>query len=310
MARYLLDARAILLSGTIAVTIATLVATQANGLTLVDETLIIDAPFVLPVVSGPPTTLEPILATNSTILVEGAGQIQSVTGLRSDVELHGTSLFDIDTPGNHLGVIDVFDDSRLVLGPTGSLTSVPGSLISFHNDSILDVFGGGTGEHGVLLGGTSTGHLSGGLIGSGGDGSLQTIENASFLMTGGLLVLPFQAVFGGTSVEISAGNVSSWLVFDAGQAVVSGGTFPGCAFNCGAQGGRWTINGAQVFVHGSNLALELGRLTGILDDGNPIDVLVEGNLANLTLVPEPSTGLLLALGLFAQARYCRKGSTS
>jgi hypothetical protein len=91
--------------------------------------------------------------------------------------------------------------------------------------------------------------------------------------------------------------VRSILTFDTGLAVISGGEY----VLPGDTQGFWTINDAQVVVRGSGLVLDGGRLTGFLDDGNPIDVRVGGNIQNMTLIPEPSTAVLVSLGLVAAA---------
>ena len=60
-------------------------------------------------------------------------------------------------------------------------------------------------------------------------------------------------------------------------------------------------------VHGSNLSVDDGRLTGVLADGSMIDAVAQtmGN-GRILLVPEPSTLALLLLGWFSTTAIRRK----
>ena len=63
-------------------------------------------------------------------------------------------------------------------------------------------------------------------------------------------------------------------------------------------------------VHGSNLILDEGRLTGVLADGSMIDATAETvGSGQILLVPEPSTLALLLAGLLVTS-FLRENTIS
>ena len=268
-----------------------------RALTLAGQTLIVDAPYTL-------ALGETIYATDSTLQVVGDGSLAYpyATHVGANMELHGTSLFYMDSrsDSNGLGVTDVYDDSQFVLRDGSFFCCSPSGSIRLHDEAELQMFGGGLNEGSLFLDGQATAVISDGQLGSGGDGSLTVLEAASFVMTGGSLNTMAFPTFAGASASISGGVVNVGIFFDGGQSEISGGQFNYAPnFRYG-----WSIGDGWVTVRGSDLALvpdgSSYLLTGFLEDGSPLSMGVTGNVANLTLVnaiPEPATGSLLVVGL-------------
>lgn len=279
--------RAFLRALTLAAPLTALGTSPASGLSLVDETLIVDS-FLLE---------QEILATDSEIRVVEGGGFEVSASVR--IELHGDSLYDQDTSGEagFLGHLSAFDDSRVVLR-NGSFAD-RGSVVELFDRTQLEMHTGWAELNLFFRGSSSALIAEGGFTGGGGGGGVTVSDQATLRMTGGILSNVFALSFGGERVEISGGQVTqTGLVpgasFDADLAIISGGLWTFSEFVSGAD---WTIGPGQVEVHGSGLTIENGRLTGFLADGHPIDVSLAGNVQNVTLVPEPGTGWLVGLGL-------------
>ena len=289
-----------LLSPLALIAAAIVAPTSASALTLVDETLIIEMPYGL--AEG-----ERIHATDSTIRVVGDGAIlgpfPGFAPAQAEMELRGFSRVELDSVRpSELALVDIYDDSQLIL-TNGAPFYYPG-LLRLHDRASFQMLGGGLNEGSLFLDGESTALLSDGLIGSGGDGSLQVSGAASFVMTGGTLVTALGTSFGGALAQISGGSVRNPLSLDAGLVEISGGEFQNCNLCPEPDVGLWTLAGASLVVRGSGLVLAPDGssryfLTGFLEDGSPLNVEVRGDVGNVSLLnaPEPRTGLLITLGL-------------
>jgi hypothetical protein len=92
------------------------------------------------------------------------------------------------------------------------------------------------------------------------------------------------------------------MILEAELTVISGGLFVPAVPGEGLR-----VGDGNVIVHGSGLTLSpvpgesFSQLSGLLADGSPIDLPVFGNVQNITLVPEPGTGVAVSLGLVAVA---------
>ncbi|MEX2206401.1 MAG: hypothetical protein WEF50_09270 [Myxococcota bacterium] len=276
---------------------------RASALVLDGESLVIEEGYPE---AGPSPFPYEIVATDSDIHVVGDGYLKP----SHDVDLRGDSLLEIDTAAlsrTEIRNLDVYDDSQVFL--RGGSMSESGSTFTFYDRSRLEIDGVVLSETGVTLTGESAGRMSSGGLAT--YAGLTVAQSASFVMTGGFVGVGWGGLhFGGAFVEISGGQIEesalapTGVSFDAGLARIRGGEwlFPG---SFGARG--WVIGDALVEVYGTGLDISGGRLTGTLADGHSIDVPVEGNLQNVSFVPEPSSAVLLALA-WAAARVRRRAA--
>jgi hypothetical protein len=173
--------------------------------------------------------------------------------------------------------------------------------------------------------------ISGGSVG----GSLWMYDNSSSDIVSGY-VHGYIRLFDNTHLTMSGGsNLSNWMgVFENGQAEISGGNFGvlnvadngqvslfGSDFAIGGQSVSGLLNIPQLVQEGLLTATEYpdyyniqyrGLLSGRLFDGTSFINNIEithftdgrGATANINLIPEPATLLLLGLGAVMLRRKC------
>lgn len=214
-------------------------------------------------------------------------------------------------PANVISAVTPGDEYEVRDAPGGASTAV--AVVDPAEFQWLRVYGassaslqGGTGQ---LL---SAGDQSSIVIDGGTVGHISITDQASLVLeSGGHEIGPDSSlsVLGDATATILGGIVadSGLDVGERGHVAIFGGQFLTLD---GDPPGFWTIGGEGVVtVHGSGFAVDGvpvplgqvtggGRLTGILDSGESLDVLfgVEASAA-LFLVPEPALALLLASGL-------------
>lgn len=162
-------------------------------------------------------------------------------------------------------------------------------------------------ERGMFAGGESQVVISGGSIFS----DLWVSENSQVSMFGGTVESSVY-VCADSQFSMSGGTIK-YLQSENGNAIVSGGTISDIWATGYAQvsisGGQIkdaliAYNNSAVTIYGTDFNFEYGlitsrngRLTGVLESGEPIDVGFEVlENATIILVPEPATILLLSLG--------------
>ncbi len=134
--------------------------------------------------------------------------------------------------------------------------------------------------------------VTGGLVGSG----IETQNNSRLTISGGMIGDGLSASHN-SRITISGGSVAGSLsAYNNSLVTISGGYF----------GDLMTVDdNGQVFIMGSDFNFGLGRitetegtLTGTLQNGDSIDFgfHLYGANASITLIPEPTTLLLLGLG--------------
>lgn len=230
----------------------------------------------------------------------------------------GATTFVIDNgsappdPANVISAVAPGDEYEVRDAPGGASTAVAvvdpaefGWLRVYDASSVS--LEGGTGQV-VSAGDQSSIVIDGGIV-----NFISITDQASLVLeSGGHRLGPdsYFSVFGDATATILGGIVadSGLDVGERGHVAIFGGQFLTLD---GDPPGRWTIGGEGVVtVHGSGFAVDGvpvaigpvtvpgGRLTGILESGEPLDVAFGvGASATLLLVPEPSLALLLAGGL-------------
>lgn len=210
-------------------------------------------------------------------------------------------------PPNPANVIDTFINEAVFVQSATTVELVDGGQIgdagserfeSFDTSTIL--MSGGLVFDDIFAHGSSMVMMSGGLVNSG----LVSFDTSTVLVTGGTVST---GVFGdGTSVVTVVGGMLN-SVTGLGSSVVS--------IKGGQIGQIGQVSGnAVVTVFGSGFALDgvpvdfgalqpiAGQLTGVLQSGEPLDAMFSreatGTLV-LAPIPEPSTSVLLGLGLLA-----------
>ena len=216
-------------------------------------------------------------------------------------------------------------------GAVGTLLGTSSTLTVF-DTSVVNISGGAVGGK-LIMRSNSTATVSGGTFGTG----LRTFERSTANISGGTVKMETRA-FEDSSIEISGGahtilltedqsimNLIGGIVtqelrsFDASVMNVSGGSVSGDARASGGSvinisggtfdGNLLAFDNASLIIKGfgfnfpiGDLVATQGTLTGFLNDGTPVDnFFARVSTATITLVPEPSTALLLASGLLAMA---------
>jgi hypothetical protein len=161
-----------------------------------------------------------------------------------------------------------------------------------------DHISGYAGGYALIIDGISTFDISGGTFTGGNEPA-----GGQDGFAGGGLLLDFAAagaISGGSFSEGSIGRSGLGSLTTRGDVLldVLGGTFDG----------DWALLGHSIVtVHGTNLTFAGGQLRGVLADGSPIDLRVGiYDAAQLVLVPEPSSAVLLGAALVALTRLRRR----
>ena len=196
-----------------------------------------------------------------------------------------------DGPDNATTTVNIVPGGRV-----GS-ASIPGDVQAVDH-SLLNISGG------IVQGGSLTFteyavlNMTGGTL----TGSLFFLGDAVSFVSGGDFLWPAY-VESGTQLNVAGGVFHSDLqVQNFAQLFISGGSLNGVirALDFSAT----TIVGSGFNFPLGDLSAASGVLTGTLADGTPLDVnfsRASRARITLTLIPEPSTALLLAGGLFALA---------
>jgi len=201
--------------------------------------------------------------------------------------------------------LTIFDDGGTHTIDAGNATADMGVIVRDGptNPTTLNIVGGTTGveSNGIalLIEGSSTVTISGGTL----LGHADVSDAAVLNILGGVIRGGVNAVSDSSVVNITGGffggNGDAGSVdADAGVLNISGGTFTEMDIFGGS---------ANIFGSGFNFPLgpipvEFGTLTGTLADGTALNVgFARDPGSPITLIPEPSTALLLASGLVALA---------
>lgn len=282
-----------------------IVATAATAVTITTDTTI-DAGNSFPggnveVFDGtsPPTTVT---------IVNG--------GVAGHIVSWDTSI--VDMQGGSVGsIVSEAGSSFLMSGGTvGNYGNIDDTFFSFSGGTIGQIFGVSN-VAAEITGGTVTGLME--IFGPGG-GTLSDItvggwadigsHGGSWVITGG--TFQDDLLIGGTNADAQLSGVSVAGDLRVGgsntTATWSGGSVAGRLRYSAAldwSGGSVGVdvegsNGAVMNVFGTDLSFMGGVLTGFLMDGTPLNTkatLLEG--AQINLVPEPASSLLLCLGLAA-----------
>jgi hypothetical protein len=263
---------------------------------------------------------------NPTTVVLLDGFTNGPGGGQYHYRLEGSSVLDNRggtlTNGGSSGSVDLYDTSRLIISG-GSIIQSDSPAIRASGSSRTEISGGrlisngfneGPAGTGIGLSGNAQLEITGGefhassstIIVSAGT-SHATIDGGTFNASGiffGSIVRADQSsitdILGGTFTSYRRG------LDVLGNAVVNvrGGTFNLPTFNDQGLGGFFAEGNGLLNVFGGSFALDgspvapgfiphTGRLTGILADGTPLDVLAAGRVF---LVPEPAAWLLLVSG--------------
>ena len=236
-----------------------------------------------------------------------------------------------DGPGGATTTVQVLAGGQVGTSVSEGLDAFENSAVIVSGDTVFDLFAldaarieitGGEIQSGVGNGTNCVGICSPAMEISGGvlHGTLSSSRNGSLTISGGemlrsvrvegfsVLTLSGGAIFG--SASLPALQVSG-----NGVATVAGGAFHGDIR--GDSGARLRISGGELdgdlfaqgissmTIAGSSFNRPLGELSetegslsGILADGTPFSVdFARGATATITLVPEPSSALLLVAGL-------------
>ena len=202
--------------------------------------------------------------------------------------------------GNSTGQLEVVRVDYDYPGMGTTLNVVTGGKIA----EDLGVFENG---HVNLLGGEIAGNLFvakdsravvyGGTIGM----ALFSVENSWVTVLGGVVGSKVEA-FGNSRIDISDGIFNYVIAGDYGQLNISGGTFKNALMTIDDSimtiyGTGFAINGLSVGY--GPITVSSGILTGTLASGELINNNFVCENANIVLVPEPATVLLLGLGALA-----------
>jgi ketosteroid isomerase-like protein len=262
--------------------------------------------------------------TTATLLLDDGGA-HTINGLVEDtINVRAGSTLNVETGAiiapptvAESGGLAIFSESEFgsdvgyeVLYPANTI-NISGGLIE---GGIGNAYGGLARDTDLTISG---GLITGGITFGGGAGSRGTVT-----ITGGEILGPVQLEMttrdGSPSVDISGGVFGDVILLHFGtQATISGGIFSnpdgdvihvrnGSILNItgGLFDGEtfWVRADSVMNVFGTDLDFTDGHLTGFLADGNQIS-LVAGPLFNgglhLIDVPEPSTFMLLGIGLAA-----------
>ena len=143
------------------------------------------------------------------------------------------------------------------------------------------------------------------------DGDLRAEEYSSITMSGGS-VGGFLATYDDSSITMSGGSAYGLVGRSSSPITWSGGSVES---TLGADlGGSVEIIGTNFMVDGipvpdGDLTAGIGTLTGTLLSGDSINnIFIIGSSGTITLIPEPTTALLLACGLAALAAARRRRS--
>ncbi len=264
---------------------------SVHGQVVIDTDTVIDADNSFPnsaiaVIDGdsPPTVVD---------IFEGGevatiSQALSATRGSSVLNMFGGQLYHLTTR-----------DTSTVNFSGGEIFSSGNDGINAGDNSTVNISGGHVRVddvedwHAVHLSESSTVNITGGLIAGDDEPAIWMQGSAVLNVSGGRIYnidgTPAINATGG-SVNISGGTVEGFIIARDSFVLLSGGS---------VQALRAT-DSSIIEVHGSNLILDDGRLTGFLADGSMIDAAAEMmGSGQILLVPEPSATALLLLGLLS-----------
>jgi hypothetical protein len=296
----------------------------ACGQMVIDADTVIDAGNSIPnsgieVIDGdnPPTVVD---------VVEG-GNV--ATGSRSRSEVFGSNIMNVS--GGRVYQVTTFNSSTLNFSG-GEVFSHDDDSIGAWDNSTVNISGGIVGVsddedfHAVHANESSVVNITGGEIFGDDEGAIAVNDLAVVNISGGHIYdksgQPAVAVDFGGLANISGGVIDGISIEFGGSANISGGNV-GFIFASGefvpgespfllesfvllSGGSVQSLRAADfsiIEVHGSNLVLDEGRLTGLLADGSRIDAAAEViGSGQILLVPETSTLTLLLIGSLVASR--------
>ena len=211
----------------------------------------------------------------------------------------GSSVLNI--VGGRIGRIDLLETSSLTMSAgLARARGVGVAAIKAFDNSLVHVSGGRVwgGDHALIAHHNSRIDVSDGMIFSAAEAIV--LNDSSILnVSGGTISSDLNDASvitrGFSRLDVSGGRMSSGIfAYDASRVNVTGGTH----FVLSAS------NASVIEVHGENLMLNDGRLTGVLHDGSAINATAEMiGSGQILLVPEPSTIGIFFSGLAAMAIF-------
>lgn len=254
------------------------------------------------------------------LTVSGTGSVMGrARGADSSIEIRdGAYVYDAGAQFNGGGKVTVRDNARL--GTLSGAGSGINGTWEINGGNIDSVASSANGVRMIMNAGTVNDSISG--------------WGLSLDLTGGAILGDVQSNALGFSLRMDGGRVAGAInAYDeALRGYITGGAIDGNLTARGAGGGSfdifggqfgtgnanplWWLGGSQVFnVHGRDLLLANGRLSGWLLDGSRLDVGINfgqgfNGAVNLYNVPEPGTLALLAVGLLGAFAARRKAQTA
>jgi len=196
-------------------------------------------------------------------------------------------------------------------GAPTAIAFVPGGAVSglAASESSSVTMSGGTVEYDLFAFGTSTVTMSGGTVWD----DVTAYDFSTIIMSGGVVndtVNPRDLAH----ITMTGGTVLTWLYSEGSSTLTMSGGWVAEGLRA-LDSSTITIVGYDFAVNGvpvpyGDLTDPVGRLTGTLASGETIDnIFYQGDgdyTGTIRLVPEPSTGLLLGLGLAGLALFHRR----
>ena len=162
-------------------------------------------------------------------------------------------------------------------------------------------------------------NLHGGTVG----GDFEIYDGVAATISGGFVGGDLQVFSPFASLSMTGGTIGEDIQVD-GFMSIRGGIFLGqnLDFGLATLGGQIVLFGTNFRIDGipvgnGDIVPEFGILTGVLENGDPINIPINRNPLNsvdpidigtITLVPEPSTGLLAGIAVMAIALRRRRRS--
>lgn len=252
-----------------------------------------------------------VVAVLFMVVEQGLGNVQFNDGAIHNINYQINDMVDVDVSSPSIGTT-----VNLLAGGTIS------TRLYGYNDSSLNISGGSVGGYGVFTAdrshvsmssgsvpkivayGNSAITLSGGSVTS----YLQAADNSRVTMSGGTVQGSFQAL-NSSQVVISGGSMDSLILTEDHVTVrLSGGTISSAGIQVRGSliisGSNFAIDGSPVgfarisSILGGAIDRESYRqITGTLANGDILNTKFRiGDLATITLVPEPTTLVLLGFG--------------
>ncbi len=230
-------------------------------------------------------------AMGTTVNVLSGGSIYQLQGFHDSI---------VTMSGGSVQDLRVHDNSQFTMS-NGTVSD----YLAAYNSNTVTISGGSVNSLTAYESSTVT--ISGGSVGSGPYDYLAAANSSTVTISGGSV----SAVHANQSstVTISGGSVSALYTYDSSTVTISGGTIgTDLRLNDSVEllicGSDFAIDGIS-FGYGSISSMLGGvysdeayrTLTGTLVDGSSIDNQFRiGNTAQIVLIPEPTTLLLLGLG--------------